>query len=75
MLKTLRNQEPAYAELYNKVVAVGYERIPHNSQRYNIQQGLQHVRHVLHISYEADYMSHLHRWTSLELKKDNFIAS
>ena len=31
MPKTLRNQEPAYAELYDKLVAVGYERIPYHS--------------------------------------------
>ena len=31
MPKTPRNQEPAYAEPYNKVVTVEYERIPHHS--------------------------------------------
>ena len=29
MLETLRNQDLAYTELYNKVVAVGYKYIPH----------------------------------------------
>ena len=33
MQKTPRNQEPAYAEPYDKVVAVGYECIPYHSPR------------------------------------------
>ena len=32
MSKTLRNQEPAYGEPFNEVVAVGYEGIPHHSR-------------------------------------------
>ena len=33
MQKTLKNQEPVYAEPYDEVVAVGYEYIPYHSRR------------------------------------------
>ena len=57
MQKTPRNQEPAYAEPYDKVVAVGYECIPYHSQRTTYDREYDTYDTYYQNSYEADYMS------------------
>ena len=57
MQKTPRNQEPAYVEPYDEVVAVGYECIPYHSRRTTYNKEYDRYDTYYKNSYEADYMS------------------
>ena len=57
MQKTPRNQEPAYAEPYDEVVAVGYECIPYHFRHTTYDEEYDRYDTYYKNSYEADYMS------------------
>ena len=64
MPKTPKNQGPAYAEPYHKVMAVGYRCIPHHSQRTMYNRGYN--------MYDTYYKVPTRQTTCHEASRDKF---